>query len=156
MMKISLLTTLSAAITLGVAPGVARSSEIERGRYMVVTGHCNNCHTVGYSAKQGKMPETEWLLGNPVGYRVPTGTSYATNLRLTVQPFSEEQWVHYAKTAKPRPPMPWWSLHDTTEQDLRAMYKYIKHLGPAGQPVPAFVPPDQEPPPPYETRRLVR
>jgi mono/diheme cytochrome c family protein len=144
------------ACTLGVGSGIAGANDIERGRYMVVTGHCNNCHTAGYSGKQGNVPESEWLLGNPVGYRLPPGTTYATNLRLTVQPFTEDQWVQYAKTAKPRPPMPWWSLHDTTDPDLRAMYKYIKHLGPAGQPAPPFVPPNKEPPPPYETRHVVR
>ena len=156
MNRIRPLAALAAAITLWTTPGAASANDIERGRYMVLTGHCNNCHTTGYSGKQGNMPEKEWLLGNPVGYRLPTGTSYASNLRLTVQPFTEEQWVQYAKTSRPFPPMPWWSLHDTTEQDLRAMYRFIKHLGPAGQPTPLFVPPDKEPEPPYEIRRTVR
>jgi len=130
-------------------------SDIERGRYMVLTGHCNNCHTDGYSGKQGNIPEKEWLLGNPVGFRVPTGTSYASNLRLTVQNFTEDQWLQYAKASKFRAPMPWWSFRDTTDQDLRAIYKYIRHLGPAGKPVPEFVPPDKEPAPPYEIRQRV-
>lgn len=149
----------SAAAEAGKAamPSTAASSkQIERGRYMIVTGHCNNCHTAGYTRKQGDMPENEWLLGNPIGFRLPTGTAYATNLRLTVQAYTEEQWARYAKAVKPRPPMPWWPLHETTEQDLRAMYKYIKHLGPAGGPAKRFVPPDKEPDPPYETRRLVQ
>jgi mono/diheme cytochrome c family protein len=140
----------------GVGSSQELQSDLERGRYMVVTGHCNNCHTAGYSGKQGNIPEKEWLLGNPVGFRSPAGTTYGTNLRLTVQNFTEEQWVKYAKGAKPRPPMPWWSLHDTSEQDLRAMYRYIRHLGPAGKPTPDFVPPDKEPAPPYETRQIVR
>jgi hypothetical protein len=84
------------------------------------------------------------------------GTSYASNLRLTVRNFTEDQWVAYAKGAKPRPPMPWWSVHATSEADLRAMYRFITSLGAAGQPVPAFVPVDKEPPPPYEVRRVVR
>jgi hypothetical protein len=36
-----------------------------------------------------------------------------------------------------------------TAQDLRAMYRYIRHLGPGGDPAPAYLPPDKEPPPPY-------
>jgi mono/diheme cytochrome c family protein len=156
-----LLVVLATAVAVSIAPGLAKSagadaSEIDRGRYMVLTGHCNNCHTAGYPSKQGNVPEKEWLLGNPVGFRTPAGTTYASNLRLLVQDFTEDQWIQYVKTTKPRPPMPWWNLYDTTEQDLRAMYKYIKHLGPAGQPAPQFVPPDQEPAPPYELRRLVQ
>ena len=130
--------------------------QIERGRYMVQTGHCNNCHTAGYTKNRGNVPEKEWLLGNPVGYRTSEGTTYASNLRLSVQNFTEEQWTKYATTARPRPPMPWWALRDTTEQDLRAMYQYIKHLGPAGEPAKLYVPPDQEPKPPYELRRVVQ
>jgi hypothetical protein len=75
---------------------------------------------------------------------------------LSVQHYTEDQWVQYVTTAKPKPPMPWWSLQDTTEQDLRAMYQFIKYLGPAGQPAPPFVPPDQDPQPPFEDRRVVQ
>ena len=134
----------------------AGTTEINRGRYMVLVSHCNNCHTAGYTTSHGNLPERQWLLGNPVGYRGPAGTTYASNLRLSVGNFTEEQWVNYAKAVKPRPPMPWWSLHATADRDLRAMYKYIRHLGPAGQPAPQYLPPDREPNPPYELRQLVK
>ena len=151
--------TLAATVALSIAPGVVcaadASADIARGRYMVLTGHCNNCHTAGYTGKQGNLPEKEWLLGNPVGYRSESGTTYGSNLRLTVQDFAEDAWVRYAQSTKPRGPMPWWSLHETSEPDLRAMYRYIRHLGPAGKPAPPFVPADKDPPPPYETRTRV-
>jgi mono/diheme cytochrome c family protein len=134
----------------------AATKQFQRGRYMVLTGHCNNCHTVGYTRKEGNVPEQEWLLGNPVGFRGVWGTTYASNLRLTVQNYTEDQWAKYAKAVKPRPPMPWWPLRDTSEQDLRAMYRYIKHLGPAGEPAKPYVPADQEPDRPYEVRQLVQ
>lgn len=141
----------------GAPPPTARGSrEVDRGRYMVLTGHCNNCHTAGYGKREGNVPESEWLLGSgPLGYRGPWGTTYSSNLRLTVRDFTEDQWVKYAKSLKSRPPMPWWSLQATIEPDLRAMYKFIKFLGPAGEPARPYVPPDQEPTPPYELRRLV-
>jgi mono/diheme cytochrome c family protein len=165
---------LAAMLAVVIAPCITHSAEpkagkpaakskvvsvktLARGKYMVQTGHCNNCHTNGYSSKQGNVPENDWLLGSaPLGYRGPWGTTYATNLRLTVPRFTQEQWVKYAKTMKARPPMPWWPLRDTTDADLAAMYQYIKHLGPAGQPAPDFVPPDQEPKRPYESRQLVQ
>src|SRR5258705_720318 len=130
---------------------------IARGKYMVQTGHCNNCHTSGYSRSEGNVPEKDWLLGSaPLGYRGAWGTTYASNLRLTVQSFTQEQWIRYAKTVKPLPPMPWWPLRDTTDADLGAMYQYIKHLGPAGESAPAYLSPDKEPKPPYESRQLVQ
>jgi len=66
---------------------------------------------------------------------------------------TEEQWVTYIKTFKPRPPMPWWSMKETTEQDLRAMYQYVKSLGPAGQPAHPYLTPDKEPKQPYSRLR---
>jgi cytochrome c2 len=147
-----------AAIVLwaAAAPSMAAEADVNRGRYMVLVGHCNNCHTAGYPAKQGNVPEAEWLLGSPIGIRMQTGTSYASNLRLTVQNFSEDAWVKYVKTAKWRPPMPWWSMRDTSEDDLRALYRYIRHMGPAGKMMPAFVPPEKNPEPPCELRQIVK
>jgi hypothetical protein len=36
-----------------------------------------------------------------------------------------------------------------TTRDLRAIYRFIKHLGPAGEAAPAYLPPDQEPRVPF-------
>ena len=47
--------------------------------------------------------------------------------------------------------MPWYALRDMTKEDLRALYGFNRHLGPAGGPAPAWVPPDKEPKPPYAT-----
>ena len=122
---------------------------LERGRYMVVTGHCNNCHTAGYAANAGAIPEGQWLLGNPVGWRGKTGTVYAPNLRLYIQSMPVEAWLVAARNARPRAPMPWWSLRETSDEDLIAMYWYVNSLRPAGSPAPPFLPPDRSPAPPY-------
>lgn len=58
---------------------------------------------------------------------------------------SEDEWLKTARTAEFRPPMPWFILHDMKEKDLRAIYRFIRHLGPAGEPAPAYLPPDQTP-----------
>ena len=133
-----------------LTPTSGPSATLERGRYMVLTGHCNNCHTAGYVAASGKVPEDRWLLGNPVGWRSRQGTTYGTNLRLYVQNLSEEGWIQAVRNAQPRAPMPWWSLRETSEDDLRAMYRYIRSLSPLGEPAPAFLAPDQVPPRPYQ------
>jgi hypothetical protein len=97
----------------------------------------------------GKIAEEQWLTGDQLGWRGPWGTTYPSNLRLYMQNLSEEQWIKIAKTAQFRPPMPWFNLHAMTTQDLRAIYRFIRYLGPAGQPAPAFVPASQEPEGPY-------
>jgi mono/diheme cytochrome c family protein len=135
--------------TLAQAAKPAPQNSVERGRYLVKTAGCNDCHTTGYAEKAGKVPEKLWLTGDQLGWRGPWGTTYPANLRLFMQQLSEEQWVQIAKTAQMRPPMPWFTLHDMTPQDLRAIYRFTRHLGPAGVAVPAFVPPDQEPKGPF-------
>jgi mono/diheme cytochrome c family protein len=124
-------------------------SLIKRGKYLVQIAGCNDCHTSGYLLNDGKIPESEWLRGDNFGWRGPWGTTYPPNLRLFVQYLSEQQWIQIAKTLKRRPPMPWYSLNIMEDEDLRAIYHFIKSLGDPGKPAPAYIPPDQEPPMPY-------
>jgi mono/diheme cytochrome c family protein len=123
--------------------------QVQRGRYLVQIAGCNDCHTANYAMTGGKVPEKDWLTGDALGWRGPWGTTYATNLRLYMQERTEEQWIKTAKTLKTRPPMPWFNLHDMTTRDLGAIYRFIRDLGPAGKPAPAYVAPDQTPSGPY-------
>jgi mono/diheme cytochrome c family protein len=116
---------------------------------VVTIGGCNDCHTPNYAPSGGKVPEKEWLTGDALGWRGPWGTTYPGNLRLYMQDLSEDQWVKKAKGLMTRPPMPWFNVRAMSARDLRAMYRYIRHLGPAGKPAPAYVPPDRTPPPPF-------
>lgn len=122
----------------------------ERGKYLVLIGGCNDCHTPGYIETDGKSPaESEWLTGSPVGFRGPWGTTFPPNLRLFMNETPEDDFVTIAKTRNQKPPMPWPSLHNMSEEDLRAIYRYVNSLGPKGQRAPEYVPPDQEPNFPY-------
>jgi mono/diheme cytochrome c family protein len=127
------------------------SAEVERGRYLSKIAGCNDCHTPGYMMSGGKVPENLWLTGDTLGWRGPWGTTYASNLRDKVLKMSEAQWIQYARTSELRPPMPWFNLRAMSDADLKALYRFIVYLGPGGQPAPAYVPPDQEPKPPYVT-----
>lgn len=122
---------------------------VEQGRYIARVSGCNDCHTPGYAMNNGKVDESLWLSGDSFGWRGPWGTTYGANLRLFVRDMTEDAWVEVARTLKRRPPMPWFNLNDMKENDLRALYQFIHSLGDPGQPAPAYVPPDQEPVPPY-------
>jgi mono/diheme cytochrome c family protein len=130
-------------------PMGANGKTIERGRYLVKIGGCNDCHTAGYAQSGGQVPEKDWLMGDRLGYRGPWGTTYAANLRMTMASLGEDDWVKTAKTVKMRPPMPWFTLRDMSNDDLRAIYRFVRHLKPAGNAAPAYVPPDQTPPMPF-------
>lgn len=135
----SLLLSLTAIPTLGIAADPSDARMIERGRYLVATSGCNDCHTPGYM-KDGTVPEALWLTGNEVGFQGPWGTTYPANLRLKLQQFTEAQWLVHARR-QTRPPMPWFNLRDMHDEDLRAIYRYIRAAGPAGRPAPEAVPP---------------
>lgn len=119
------------------------------GRYLILLGGCNDCHTSGWVESGGKLPASEWLTGNPVGFRGPWGTSYPSNLRLSVQGITEDGWIQMFRTRTQYPPMYWLNYHGLSGRDLSAMYRFIKALGPKGVLVPAHVPPNHEPKTPY-------
>lgn len=141
-MKVQIIAAACAA--LAALPAFAdqkADKELARGRYVAQIGGCNDCHTPGYGMSGGRVPESQWLVGDAIGWQGPWGTTYPVNLRVYFQSMSEAQWLKTAKTLKTRPPMPWFALHDMTKADLRALYRFVRHLGPAGQPAPAYVPP---------------
>jgi mono/diheme cytochrome c family protein len=125
------------------------SKQIERGRYLITISGCNDCHTPGYLLNDGKVADSVWLIGDSFGWNGPWGTTYPRNLRLFISKLSEDQWVKEAKTLKRRPPMPWFNLNAMAEDDLRAIYQFVKSLGAPGNQAPAYLPPDQIPPMPY-------
>lgn len=133
--------TTAATPTAATAPAV--DPAIARGRYLVRTSGCNDCHTPGYAQNGGTTPESEWLTGVALGWQGPWGTTYASNLRLSFQNLSERQWLASAR-AQRRPPMPWYLLRDMNDADLRAIYRYVRASGPKGEPVPTAVAPGGE------------
>ena len=124
------------------------SADASRGKYLVQIAGCNDCHTPGYPASGGKVEEKLWLTGDQLGWRGPWGTTYPSNLRLLVKEMSADQFVKHARNEF-RPPMPWFNLRDMSARDVKAIYAYLKHLGPAGQPAPNYVPPDKTPAGPF-------
>ena len=142
---------LALALSPAEAAGGKKDSGVERGRYIARVAGCNDCHTPGYAMSGGQVPEKDWLVGDRLGWQGPWGTTYPVNLRLLMANMSEDEWVKVAHTAQARPPMPWFALRDMSEADLRALHRFVRSLGPAGEAAPAFLPPGIQAPGPVVT-----
>jgi mono/diheme cytochrome c family protein len=127
----------------------ADANLIARGEYLVRIGGCNDCHTPGYGEKGGNVPKQQWLVGSPLGFNGPWGTTYAANLRLKLADMDEAAWLKYSGELHTRPIMPDYNVRAMDEGDRRALYRFIRSLGPAGDKAPDYLPPGEQPPPPY-------
>jgi mono/diheme cytochrome c family protein len=131
---------LVALLVIGATARAADTTQVERGRYVITIAGCNDCHTAGFMERNMAVPEQDWLKGNPVGFQGPWGTTYAANLRLVMGGQTEAQWLEYARLQR-MPPMPSYTLQLMGEDDLRAIYAYVRSLGAPGPAAPAYVPP---------------
>lgn len=144
-MKAMILVLAVAGLAAAGSAQAQSGASVERGRYLVQVAGCNDCHTAGYGPRHGQVPESEWLLGDGLGWRGGWGTTYASNLRLSFAALSEDDWLRLARQAEYRPPMPWFNLRVMSDEDLKSIWRFIRALGPAGQPAPAYLPPEQAP-----------
>ena len=134
------------------SPSVEAATMEQAGEYLTLVGSCNDCHTQGWTEAKGKIAPADRFAGLNVGFRGAWGTVYGKNLRTITQRQSEDHWVKVLKTADEgdgKPPMPWWNTALMNERDLRAMYRYIKSLGPNTNGVPRNLPVGKEPAGPY-------
>lgn len=143
-----LIGALSAGILLAAAtssaadaPRASNAELIQQGRHLVVIAGCNDCHTPGFAPSGGKVPESQWLVGDSLGFAGPWGTTYPANLRRRLATMDLAAFKTYAHTLTTRPPMPYWALNAMSEFDLEALYAFTKSLGPAGEDAPAALPP---------------
>ena len=74
-------TVLFAAISSAYVPAAALAVDqsdaqaIERGKYIVKVGGCNDCHTPNYTPSEGKVPERRCL--GPIRPQPPGTTANA-------------------------------------------------------------------------------
>ena len=141
-MKRLILATL---LALSGVTAAASDAAVARGRNVAVDAGCVACHSPNGVAS----PERGWLTGNATGQLGPWGTTYASNLRVSFSRMSEDTWVGYAAKLKARAPMPFDALRRLGEEDLRALYRYVRAAGVEGTQVPYAMAPGQVPPAPF-------
>lgn len=130
-------------------PAATDDALLARGEYLVRIAGCNDCHTPGYAETGGQVPKAQWLVGTQLGWHGPWGTTYPANLRLQLHDMDEATWLTYSATLHTRPPMPDFAVRAMDENDRRALHRFVRSLGPAGQPAPAYLPPGTLPKVPY-------
>ncbi|HET9315377.1 MAG TPA: c-type cytochrome [Vicinamibacteria bacterium] len=144
----------------------------ERGRYLVSSIGCGECHTPKrMTAKGWEEDRTRLLSGHPEGSKLapapalgqggwvaasswdltawsgPWGVSYAVNLtpdeNTGIGSWSEETFVSALRTGRHMgvsrpilPPMPWKAFRNLTDEDLKAVYAYLRTLPPVSNRVP--------------------
>jgi len=142
--------TPSAAVPRATAPALPSDADLlAQGEYLVKIAGCNDCHTPGYMQAAGEVPKDQWLVGNTLGFHGPWGTTFAVNLRMKAAEMDEAGWIKYTGELHTRPMMPDFAVRAMRESDRVAIYRFIRSLGPVGEPAPAYLPPGQAPTAPY-------
>ena len=153
------------------APAGAAQSAVERGKYLVLIQDCNGCHTpfkdggpdltrmlMGHPAAEKVTPPTlpaGWdvaISSTNTAWKGPWGISFTTNLtsdRATgIGGWTEAMFVNAIKTGKHLgagrpilPPMPWNMYKNATDDDLKAIFAYLKTIPAISNKVPDPLPP---------------
>ena len=101
------------------------SNVMERGKYMTQIGGCIGCHTSWEtSLKPG-------LFAGGMEFLDPDGKSYSANLTTDESglTYDEDIFINIIRTGKGgtlHSAMPWFVIKNYTDEDLRAIYKYLK------------------------------
>lgn len=152
-------------------------NKIERGKYLVETIGCNDCHSPKIMSERGPIPDPDRLLSghdsnevlqpydtqtagayvlfnmNSTAVVGPWGTSFSANLTpdaTGLGTWSEEQFLRAMKQGKYKglegsrqllPPMPWPAYAKMPDEDIKAIFTFLKSIKPIKNLVPQAIPP---------------
>lgn len=121
----------------GSVPEPDLSTPEKRGEYLTTLGSCNDCHTP--RNEQGQyLPGMTMAGGNIlefVGEREPRAASNLTPSASGIPYYNEDLFVEVIRTGKVRGRaisdlMPWGHYRGMTDEDLKAIFAYLKTLTP--------------------------
>ncbi len=143
--SLPLLVAVAVAVLGASAAASAADPQIERGKYLVTLGGCNDCHTPGYFL--GKPDFSRTLGGSDVGFAIPgkgvfVGRNLTPDKDTGLGNWTDDQIIS-ALTAGIRPDgrrlapiMPWQALSHLTSGDAHAIVAYLRSLPPVKNAVP--------------------
>jgi len=172
------LTALVSPGSAGAEEGAAKSdaAKVERGRYLVTFGGCNDCHTPWVLGENGPEPDmTRMLSGHPAQMKVPPapqlaepwvgsvaatntawsgpwGVSFTRNLtpdkETGLGTWTEQEFIATLRHGRSRgigrellPPMPWPAYGKANDEDLAAIFAYLRTIPAISNRVPDPLPP---------------
>jgi mono/diheme cytochrome c family protein len=154
-MRIGYKTLLAAVAMVGLSSAaLADNGEIERGKYLVTIGGCNDCHTPG--ALLGKPDFSRALGGSEVGFAIPglgvfAGPNLTPDKETGLGKWTDDQIISAitgGTTPEGRrlaPIMPYAALSHLTSDDAHAMVAYLRSLPPVKNAVPGPFGPKETP-----------
>lgn len=161
------------------ATAAADPAKIERGRYLVTTSACHDCHTPWIDGPNGpEVDMSRMLSGHPESLPIPAmaampapwavaatasntawlgpwGVSFTANLtpddesglgKWTFDMFREtiRTGRHKGRGREVLPPMPIVMYRNFTDEDLEAIFSFLKSIPAVSNRVPEPLPPPQE------------
>jgi hypothetical protein len=125
----------------------------------LLSGHPANNSLPGLPDGIIGMTPDKWgavTTGDLTGWKGPWGASFAANLtpdkETGLGSWTPEMFIKAMHTGKHMgtgrdilPPMPWFSLAQMTEPDLKALFAYLQSLKPVSNAVPDPIPPAEAP-----------
>jgi mono/diheme cytochrome c family protein len=153
-MMVRKLCAVAAVLVVSLTAAHAADPQVERGKYLVNFGGCNDCHTPGYFF--GKPDMTRHLGGSEVGFLMPDrGVFHGPNLTPDKETglgnWTRDQIVTALQTGvRPdgrelAPIMPWRAFAKLTKADATAIAAYLKSLPPVKNKVPGPFGPSEKP-----------
>ena len=138
---------------LATAMASADDAQIERGKYLVTFGGCNDCHTPGYFF--GKPDMSRFLGGSDVGFEIPgqgvfVGRNITPDAETGIGKWTPDQIVTAIQTGERpdgrilAPIMPWRDFAELTKDDATAIAAYLKSIKAVKNPVPGPFNPGQK------------
>jgi mono/diheme cytochrome c family protein len=132
----ALAATVAVAAPLTAAHG---QSQVDRGKYLVTFGGCNDCHTPGYFL--GKPDMAQFLGGSDVAFEIPglgafAGRNITPDKDTGIGNWTSEQIVTALQTGlRPdgrvlAPIMPWHAFANLTKEDAMAIAVFLKSIPP--------------------------
>jgi mono/diheme cytochrome c family protein len=180
MAGVAILLSAAACMKATASGESARQARVERGKYLVSIGGCNDCHTPLKMGPKGPQPDMARMLsGHPESFAIANGTATASNqwimtVAASGTAFSGPWGVSFAANLTPDentglgiwtedmfvktvrsgrhmgvsrpilPPMPWPNVGGLSDDDVKAVYAYLRSIRPIHNRVPDPIPPSGE------------